>query len=103
MSGNVQQVPYYRQFSSGCVSSNQGLNIASGSTCSTASVGDTRQWPKPHFKHEIRSPMNQLIEMGFANRNINQRLLDKHCNNVEKVVQEILQTEGIMTWPSTRH
>lgn len=101
---SIQHVPYYQHNGTSNVGTNNlGLNIASGFTGNTPGIGVQRQWPKPRFQHEINSPMNQLIEMGFANRDINQRLLDKHANNVEKVVQEILQTEGMMTWHTTRH
>ncbi|XP_036356927.1 next to BRCA1 gene 1 protein isoform X2 [Octopus sinensis] len=62
-----------------------------------------KQWPKPHFQREPQSPMTKLIEMGFANRELNQTLLDKHNNDVQKVVQEILSTEDLNNWSTKRH
>ncbi|XP_014781882.1 probable serine/threonine-protein kinase DDB_G0267686 [Octopus bimaculoides] len=62
-----------------------------------------KQWPKPHFQRELQSPMIKLIEMGFANRDLNQTLLDKHNNDVQKVVQEILNTEDLNNWSTKRH
>lgn len=62
-----------------------------------------KQWPKPHFQREPQSPMVKLIEMGFANRDLNQTLLEKHHNDMQKVVQEILNTEDLNNWSTKRH
>lgn len=37
------------------------------------------------------SNMNKLVSMGFANRALNQRLLNKYKNNLEDVVQKLLE------------
>ena len=36
------------------------------------------------------TPMEKLISMGFADRVLNQRLLDKHQNNMPMVLNELL-------------
>lgn len=48
------------------------------------------------------SPMDQLIEMGFANRDLNRSLLQKYDNNVHQVVQELINTTDD-TWADSRH
>jgi len=46
--------------------------------------------------NRIRSPQEetaterQLHDMGFKNRSLNSQLLEKHNNNIEKVVEELL-------------
>ncbi|XP_072047079.1 LOW QUALITY PROTEIN: next to BRCA1 gene 1 protein-like [Amphiura filiformis] len=45
------------------------------------------------------SPMDQLIEMGFGNRQQNQSLLEKHNDDVSRCVQELLH-EGDNDWHS---
>lgn len=49
-----------------------------------------------------RSPMDTLIEMGFANRDKNRQLLYKYNNDVNQCVQELL-AEDIENWHLTRH
>ena len=46
--------------------------------------------------------MDQLIEMGFANRDLNKELLQKHNNDVEAVVVEIIQNAD-NDWHQNRH
>ncbi|KAL3854811.1 hypothetical protein ACJMK2_014057 [Sinanodonta woodiana] len=47
-------------------------------------------------------PMGILMEMGFFNREQNQRLLQKHDNNVQAVIQELLQSSD-HNWMNKRH
>jgi hypothetical protein len=47
-------------------------------------------------------PMDRLVEMGFANREDNQRLLDIHNNDLSKVISELL-IENDGTWAQRRH
>ena len=46
--------------------------------------------------------MGKLMEMGFTNRELNNKLLNKHNDDVEKVVQELLSQED-RDWQSRRH
>ena len=39
--------------------------------------------------------MDKLIAMGFADRTLNNRLLNKHRNNLPAVINELLDTEGM--------
>ena len=50
-----------------------------------------KKWegPKPP-----ETPMDHLISMGFANRDLNSRLLKKHKNNMQQALQELLDTNG---------
>ena len=45
--------------------------------------------PKPP-----ETPMDQLVSMGFANRDLNSRLLKKHNNELQLTLQELLETNG---------
>lgn len=49
-----------------------------------------------------RTPMEQLVEMGFGDREKNQELLEKYNNNIERVVQDLLQ-EMDSNWHESRH
>ncbi|XP_077997189.1 uncharacterized protein LOC144450452 [Glandiceps talaboti] len=57
------------------------------------------EWPK---EGGMRSPMDQLMDMGFCNRELNSKLLDKHSNNLERVVQDLVN-EADNDWHSNRH
>ena len=58
--------------------------------------------PQPEPRPREVSPMDQLVEMGFANRESNKKLLEKHNNDIEKVISELLQqSDG--EWVETRH
>ena len=46
--------------------------------------------------------MEQLIEMGFGERETNQELLEKYNNNIERVVLELLQSMD-NNWHESRH
>lgn len=50
-----------------------------------------KKWegPKPP-----ETPMDHLISMGFANRDLNSRLLKKHKSNLQQAIQELLETNG---------
>jgi len=48
------------------------------------------------------SPMDKLIEMGFANRNVNAELLHKHQNDIDKVLEELLVSTDSL-WYDSRH
>lgn len=41
-----------------------------------------------------KTPLDELVSMGFANRDLNRRLLEKHNNNLEHVIQELLDSNG---------
>lgn len=47
-------------------------------------------------------PMQILIDMGFANREMNRKLLAKHGGNIDPVIVELLQDSGA-DWPILRH
>ena len=49
------------------------------------------------------TPMDQLIEMGFANRERNRSLLQKYDNNVHQVVQELISGTDDNNWAESRH
>ncbi|XP_006818867.1 next to BRCA1 gene 1 protein-like isoform X2 [Saccoglossus kowalevskii] len=59
------------------------------------------EWPKQDGKNPP-SAMEQLIDMGFCNRQFNAQLLEKHHNNLERVVQELLN-EMDNEWSNNRH
>jgi hypothetical protein len=41
--------------------------------------------------HKDESPMEKLVSMGFANRSLNDRLLKKYNNDMEKVIKDLLE------------
>jgi next-to-BRCA1 protein 1 len=45
----------------------------------------------PVEEEKDSSEMTQLVEMGFANRELNKTLLAKHNNNMLRTIQELLQ------------
>lgn len=44
---------------------------------------------------EPTTPIEKLILMGFANRELNNRLLEKHHHNLPAVINELLDTDGM--------
>ncbi|OWF51345.1 next to BRCA1 gene 1 protein-like [Mizuhopecten yessoensis] len=62
------------------------------------------KWAPDSKKSETEEncPMTKLIEMGFCNREMNQKLLEKHGQNVEAVIQELL-SEADNDWMERRH
>jgi len=44
--------------------------------------------------------MERLVAMGFANRDLNARLLRKHNNQIQIVINELLDKQN---WAATRH
>ena len=44
----------------------------------------------PWTPKQPMSPMQQLINLGFGNRQLNDHLLHKHHNNIQAVVNELL-------------
>ena len=46
--------------------------------------------------------MRRLVEMGFANRSLNKRLLDEHDDDLATVVRELLAQDD-SNWHVTRH
>ena len=58
----------------------------------------TADWVPPKEK----GPMGKLFEMGFTNRELNNKLLRKHNDDVEKVVQELL-SQADKDWYNRRH
>ena len=62
-----------------------------------------QKWEPPQEQRGRElTAMQQLLEMGFANRDLNRELLDQHNEDVEKVVQELLQRND-NDWHSNRH
>ncbi|XP_033728100.1 next to BRCA1 gene 1 protein-like [Pecten maximus] len=59
------------------------------------------KWTPDNNKSE-NCPMTKLIEMGFCNRERNQQLLEKHGQDVEAAVQELL-SEADSDWMERRH
>ena len=51
------------------------------------------QPPPPWTPREPETPMQQLINLGFGNRQQNARLLHKHGNNIQAVVNELLDAQ----------
>ncbi|XP_060568887.1 next to BRCA1 gene 1 protein-like isoform X2 [Ruditapes philippinarum] len=49
---------------------------------------------KDQWKPPADGPMEQLIEMGFIETDLNKRLLVKHENDLEKVIQELLSMKN---------
>ena len=50
----------------------------------------SQRWDGPH---RPTSHMEQLVSMGFADRELNTRLLEKHDNVLSKVVDELLDQQ----------
>ena len=51
------------------------------------------QPPPPWTPKQPESPMQQLINLGFGNRQLNAQLLQKHHNNIQAVVNELLDAQ----------
>jgi len=51
------------------------------------------QPPPPWTPKEPESPMKQLINLGFGNRELNAKLLHKHGNSIQAVVNELLDAQ----------
>ena len=49
-----------------------------------------------------QNPMEELVKMGFGNRDQNKRLLDLHNNDIEKVLQVVFE-ENQVDWAGMRH
>jgi len=45
--------------------------------------------------------MEQLVEMGFADRRRNQQLLEKYGADMQRVIQELV--DDVNDWHVTRH
>jgi hypothetical protein len=59
---------------------------------------------KPNDKNPSNEMMSYLIEMGFANRARNQRLLDENANNLGKVIELLtVDTTDDSNWFTYRH
>ncbi|XP_064464524.1 next to BRCA1 gene 1 protein-like [Ornithodoros turicata] len=52
------------------------------------------RWIPPAGHRAAISPMERLLEMGFANRQRNSELLRKHDGDVQRVVEELVSNEG---------
>jgi len=48
------------------------------------------QPPPPWTPRQPETPMQQLMSLGFGNRSINAKLLHKHNNDIQAVVNELL-------------
>ena len=68
----------------------------------------TDKSPKPATKSPMKStsapqtPMDKLISMGFADRQLNKRLLEKYNDDIEKVIQTICDRFDINDWSLNR-
>ena len=51
------------------------------------------QPPPPWTPKEPETPMQQLINLGFGNRELNAQLLHKHSNSIQAVVNELLDAQ----------
>ena len=49
-----------------------------------------------------KNPMDELVKMGFGNRDQNKRLLDLFNNDTEKVLKVIFE-ENQVDWAGMRH
>ena len=59
--------------------------------------------PQPEPANQTpATPMETLIEMGFADRQLNKQLLEKHNNDLDKVVQDLIQSSD-SNWNENRH
>ena len=50
----------------------------------------SQRWDGPH---KPATPMEQLVAMGFADRELNSRLLEKHKNILSEVLNELLDQQ----------
>ena len=57
---------------------------------------------QPPAQRDMRTLMGQLSEMGFCDRQLNERLLKKYNLDVRKVIFEIVQ-ENDNNWSEARH
>ena len=58
--------------------------------------------PREPLVHRDSEEMTQLLEMGFANRELNKKLLEKYSYDLEKVIQELVTGEE-NDWHARRH
>lgn len=54
----------------------------------------TYQPPPPWTPKQPETPMQQLINLGFGNRQLNAQLLHKHGNSIQAVVNELLDAQN---------
>lgn len=54
----------------------------------------TPNWIPPVSHRVAISPMDRLLEMGFGNRQLNCELLRKHDGDVQRVVEELVSSNG---------
>jgi len=47
--------------------------------------------------------MEQLIEMGFADRRRNEQLLQKYGADMQRIIQELIDEDDNNDWHTTRH
>lgn len=52
------------------------------------------QPPPPWTPKAPESPMQQLLNLGFGNRQLNAKLLNKHGNSIQAVVNELLDAQS---------
>lgn len=50
-----------------------------------------QRWDGPH---QPGTPMERLVAMGFADRVLNQQLLEKHNNVIQEVLDELLDQQN---------
>lgn len=63
---------------------------------------ETFEQRRPPMEVKMGSEMQHLIEMGFCDRTLNERLLKKYNNDVSKVVTELVH-ESDNDWSAGRH
>ncbi len=63
-----------------------------------------QEWTAPVEQEIVTppTPMDQLFDMGFGDRQLNEKLLEKHEADLSKVVQELIQLQD-NDWHETRH
>ncbi|CAH1788980.1 unnamed protein product [Owenia fusiformis] len=59
----------------------------------------------PSTQNQHSDEMQKLVDMGFGDVELNRKLLAQHSNNVEKVIQDLLQTPSSdwNNWAENRH
>lgn len=84
------------------VTSPEQQQQASG-TPATADAGSTSEDDKLESDRLLREGMKQLVEMGFANRVENRRLLAQFKGDLSKVIQALVEAQGNDNWAQSRH
>jgi hypothetical protein len=73
-----------------------------GSTASSSQPKPVSPQPPQQQQYPSLEPIDRLLSMGFANRLLNKKLLDKHNDDINKVIEDLL-TRADHDWASNRH